>query len=101
MEAAAALIGALAALIGVLVQGAKTRAEVARIMHELQPNSGKSMRDQLNRVDVRVSELGKSIGGIRDDARADREALVALHRDMTATTSSITDRLNHIERIIE
>ena len=98
MASGAMLLTAIAALTGSLWQGAKTRAEVAQITHEMNPNSGASLRDAVNRIDERVADLKQSIGGIRDDVRADRKALIAVQRDAAVTHEAIHIRLARIER---
>jgi len=92
------LMGALALLVTALWQGYKTRAEVAQIRHQLHPNGGASLRDRIDRIDRRQVEIAASIGGVRDDARADRQALTTLQADATAIHAGIAARLDQIER---
>lgn len=96
-ETITALISAIALLLGTLYQGAKLRAETAKIKAELRPNSGHSMRDQIVRIEGQLTHMSKSIGGIRDDARADREALRALHDSAIADHADIRKRLATLE----
>ncbi len=65
----AALLSAIALLIGAIWQGAKSRAEIARILADMQADDGCSMREAVDRTDRRVHELAKSVGGLRDDMR--------------------------------
>lgn len=56
--------------------------KVEKVHHELFPNSGKSLRDQTNRIEAKVSADYKEIGKIRDavgdlDSRLDEHIEVA------------------------
>ena len=56
--------------------------KVEKVHHELFPNSGKSLRDQTNRIEAKVSADFKEIGKIRDavgdlDSRLDEHIEVA------------------------
>lgn len=80
----AELLTALAAMLGVLWQGYRTRAEVDAIRASIAPEHGEDITAKMDRLGRRVDGLAKSVGGLRDDARADREALATLHADMAA-----------------
>lgn len=55
----AAIITAIATLIGTLVQGAKTREDIRnmhqQLNHEVTPNHGASLRDSMNRIEQNLS----------------------------------------------
>lgn len=101
-------IGAAVLVCLTLWQIAKTRVEVSRmrsemqpqvdrISHQVHPNGGSSMLDAITRIGKRVEELGRSIGGIRDDAREDRRALEELRADKRDQHAAIERRLRNIE----
>lgn len=97
----AVLLTAIAGVLAVVWQGFKTRAEVDAIRATLEPNSGSSVADAVRRIDKRVAELSRSVGSIRDDARADRAALDTLHRDVLTIRDHHHDRLANLERKIK
>lgn len=81
-----ALISAAAtiavALVGVLVELVRNRrrtetaaehAETAA--HETQPNSGKSMRDVVDRIDRRLLSMDERLGRLEESHQSDRAAL--------------------------
>ncbi len=105
-EGLASLIVAVATLLGVLWQGWKTSAEVAKLKREvkpvreaIEPNHGSSLKDQVSRIERRQHEMGRSIGGIRDDLRDERAERRALHADANAEHVQINARLDRLERL--
>lgn len=63
-----ALLGTTATILSLLLQSSRAAA------HELKPNSGTSMRDQTNRIEAMMQTLILDVGGLRADARNDRQA---------------------------
>lgn len=85
-----ALLTATAALIGVLVQGRKTRTDVQNVAKQMQPNGGSSFRDALDRVAAEVQEIRKEM--LNDRQRVD-DGL----REHTTFREQITEAL-HLHR---
>lgn len=56
--------------------------KVEKVHHELFPNSGKSLRDQTNRIEAKVSADYKEIGKIRD-AVGDLDSRLDEHTEVT------------------
>lgn len=56
--------------------------KVEKVHHELFPNSGKSLRDQTNRIEAKVSADYKEIGKIRD-AVGDLDSRLDEHIEVT------------------
>lgn len=71
----------------------KTQVEIAKLTTDMRPNSGSSMRDAINRTEKRVSELGKSVGGIRDDMRLLREEVLNIQESETACRAHVLSHL--------
>lgn len=91
-------VAIFAALVAVIWQGRKTSAEVEQIKADLRPDSGKTTRDLLDRIERRQLEHGRSIGGIRDDARQDRASLIALQQTADISHRLIADRIDRLEK---
>lgn len=87
----AALITAIAALIAAW-RGNRATAK------QLAPNGGSSLHDRVAQTAHDLAALRQSVGGIRDDLRADRQALVALQQDHTTTRAVLSARLDTLER---
>lgn len=95
------MLTAIAVMLGVLWQGMKTRADVAKIQNEIQPNSGKSLRDAVLRIEATQKDQTTSIEGIRNDARYDRDALITLQKEKINAHDEINHRLRNLDRKIE
>lgn len=54
----------LVALIGAIVELRKTRVSTTKVEHEMKPNSGGSMRDAVNKLDVALSNLDGKLDGV-------------------------------------
>lgn len=94
-------IGALVTAAGTLVlnytigqknlaEARKIRQDTSATAYQLHPNGGGSVSDSVTRTEHRVTELAKSVGGMRDDLRQVRE-------EKTNDHSDIRRRLVHIE----
>ena len=79
-------------------EAAKTRAETQQILAAVSPNHGSSMADAVNRIDQRMGELKQSIGGLRDDARLDRQALEQLRESADETHRRMDRHLEVLDR---
>lgn len=54
-DLAAALLGGIAAIISALAIG------FTRIIRELKPNGGQSLRDRVDRIEIQIQELHKAV----------------------------------------
>ncbi|MDU5025356.1 MAG: hypothetical protein E6261_04570 [Cutibacterium avidum] len=69
--ALAALITAAGALIGAIVQGAKTRTEIGslhrKVQREMDPDHGSSLRDAVNRIEAAQGDNARTMRGMARD----------------------------------
>lgn len=112
----AALITAFGAWFVVLANKARKAAahaagSAALIAHEVQPNSGSSMKDQTNRTEAMVATLIKDIGdvkrdlvgvkddigGIRQENRDDRRATAEREQSTAAEIAELRGRVHGLE----
>lgn len=93
--ALAALITAAGALIGAIVQGAKTRTEIGslhrKVQREMDPDHGASLRDAVNRIEATQHDNARTMRGMaRDIGR-----LADADQRIETTAHDEHERLNH------
>lgn len=74
--------GILVALLGVCIELYKGRKAQATVVHAVQPNTGGSLRDAVNRIETAVATLDGKV-----DGQAERLARVETRLDYTTPTS--------------
>jgi hypothetical protein len=71
VSAVGVTVGAvLAVVVKIRPEWRKIRADAATVAHEVQHNSGGSMKDSISRIEAMVSEQGRDIRYLRGDLRA-------------------------------
>jgi len=105
IAATPATMTAVGAIIVAVRQGRSTRQHVAavgrRVEHaatELTPNHGSSVHDKVDQAVAGIGRLEKSIGGLRDDARNDREATNRRFEGLDRRVGALDDRVVKVER---
>lgn len=89
ITAVGGFIGAVALGMKNLAEGRATRIAAEHTAREVSPNHGSSLADAVSRIEARQREHSMSIGGIRDDARADRQALITSHQILDARIQAL------------
>ena len=84
LTATAAIITAIALLIGALWQGARTRVELRRMAKQLRPNGGDSLRDA-------VDNLSQDIAATKQDVLDNGKDIRGLRRDIGRTADDVRD----------
>ena len=104
--AAAAMVTSLGSLAASLALGVKhlaearaTRAAAEQAARQVSPNHGSSVADAVKRIERQREHL-RSIGGIRDDMRQDREHLLTHLDDSRETKTETNHRLRRLEAAI-
>lgn len=60
----------LVALIGAIVELRKTRVTATKVEHEIQPNTGGSMRDAVDRAEKAATAIGSKLDNMREALHA-------------------------------
>lgn len=101
------LLGAASGVIAALTLGAKnlaearaTRAAAEQAARQVSPNHGSSVADAVKRIERSQTSQARSIGGIRDDLRQDREHLLAHLEDSREARRDTVRRLNRLENLL-
>lgn len=106
--ALAALFTALGSVVFQLTTAAKIRAETAGIRRAAEhaatqassaaaavtPNHGSSMADAVRRTETRLTELARSIGGLREDIRSERAAASVHQQSCDTAHNLLADRID-------
>ena len=101
------LLGAASGVIAALTLGAKnlaearaTRAAAEQAARQVSPNHGSSVADAVKRIERSQTSQARSIGGIRDDLRQDREHLLAHLEDSRLARRDTVRRLDRLENLL-
>jgi len=114
--AVAAVLTALATLVGAIVQSMKTREDIRsmhrQLNHEVKPNHGGSLRDSNDRIEEKLGAISTALDGqetslhrleehqrgmAKDIGRlADTD--MDLRRDAHDAHTRLDDRITHLER---
>jgi len=112
----AAILTAVATLIGALHQGVKTRSDVhmlhRQLNHEMKPNHGGSLRDSNDRIEEKLGTISTSLDrqadalrrvegeqrGMAKDIGRLADTDMDLRRDAHDAHTRLDDRLTRLER---
>jgi hypothetical protein len=72
------LIAVVTGLVAVLVELIRNRKRQDRVVHEVSPNSGSSMKDQLERVEALLTALGVEVEKLKQGQARNGERLAGL-----------------------
>ena len=72
------LIAVVTALAGVLVELVRNRRRQDKVVHEVSPNSGSSMKDAMARIETALAELRGEVDAMREAQARNGERLAAL-----------------------
>ena len=114
--AVAAVLTALATLVGAIVQSMKTREDIRsmhrQLNHEMKPNHGGSLRDSNDRIEEKLGTISTALdsqetslhrleehqrGMARDIGRL-ADVDMDLRRDAHDAHTRLDDRITHLER---
>ena len=100
----AELITAIALIIGAIIQGWKTRAEVKKmaaetrgILAELKPNGGASARDSITRTETTIQDVSTTVAELAansatsDDVREVRSDIRGIRRDVGRLADDLSE----------
>jgi len=98
------MLTAIAAVLVAIRQGRSTRKHVVavgeRVEHaaiELTPNHGSSVHDKVDQALAATRRIEKSIGGLHEDSRKDREAANRRFESLERRFETVDERLAHFE----
>lgn len=114
VASATMLIGAIATLltaIGVSMKNAAegraisrnaaaARSAAEQAARQVSPNHGSSVADAVKRIESKQDSQSRSIGGLRDDLRQDREHLLTHLEDSQIDRSETHRRLSRLESLL-
>lgn len=72
------LIAVVTALAGVLVELVRNRRRQDKVVHEVSPNSGASMKDAIGRIETAITELRGEVDSLREGQSRNGERLAGL-----------------------
>ncbi|BDQ41037.1 hypothetical protein [Cutibacterium granulosum] len=114
--AVAAVLTALATLVGAIVQSMKTREDIRsmhrQLNHEMKPNHGGSLRDSNDRIEEKLGTISTALGsqetslhlleehqrGMAKDIGRLADVDMDLRRDAHDAHTRLDDRLTRLER---
>ena len=114
--ALAAVLTALATLLGAVVQSVKTRSDIhsmhRQLNHEMKPNHGGSLRDSNDRIEEKLGTISTSLErqadalrrvegeqrGMAKDIGRLADTDMDLRRDAHDAHNRLDDRITHLER---
>ena len=101
------VLGAIGTLVAAVTLGVKnlaearaTRSAAEQAARQVSPNHGSSVADAVKRIERSQTSQARSIGGIRDDLRQDREHLLAHLEDSREVRRDTVRRLTRLEALL-
>ena len=91
LTSTAAIITALALLIGALWQGARTRAELGQMASQLRPNGGGSLRDAVDNLTADVQDVKAQVQDVKAQIQDNGKDIRGVRRDIGRTADDVRD----------